>query len=75
MKSSYYTAVITNAYKKALNAVLAGGKVPSVWINEVYKVSHRDYYTGFFFGDSGNGQYYRDSRYIRDWEFSALVES
>jgi len=75
MKSSYYTAVITNAYKKALNAVLAGEKVPSVWIEEVYKVSHRDYYTGFYFGDGGKGQYYEDTRYIRDWEVAALVES
>jgi len=75
MKSSYYTAVITNAYKKALNAVLSGAEVPSVWIEEVNKVSHRDYYTGFYFGDSGEGQYYKDSRYIRDWEFAAQVES
>ena len=75
MKSSYYAAVITNAYKKAQEAVLAGGEVPRVWIEEVYKVSHREYYTGFYFGDSGKGQYYKDSLYIRDWEVSALVLS
>jgi len=75
MKSSYYAAVITNAYKKARDAVLSGREVPQVWIDEVYKVSHRDYYTGFYFGDSGKGQYYRDSLYIRDWEVSAMVIS
>lgn len=73
MKSSYYAAVITNAYKKARDAVLSGREVPKVWIDEVYKVSHRDYYTGFYFGDSGQGQHYRDSLYIRDWEVSAMV--
>lgn len=75
MKSSYYAAVITNAYKKAQEAVLKEGKVPEVWINEVNKVSHRNYYTGFYFGDEGRGQFYENSLYIRDFEVSAMVES
>ncbi len=74
MKSSYYAAVITNAYRKAQDAFLKNGSVPRVWIDEVQKVSHRRYYTGFYFGDEGNGQFYENSLYIRDWEISALVE-
>jgi putative protease len=75
MKSSYYAAVVTNAYKKAQEAVLKGEKVPQVWLDEVNKVSHRRYYTGFYFGDKGKGQFYENSLYIRDWEISAIVES
>ncbi len=75
MKSSYYAAVITNAYKKAQDAYLKCGYIPQIWIDEVYKVSHRSYYTGFYFGDVGQGQYYENSLYIRNWEVSAMVES
>ena len=42
--------------------------------NEVCKVSHREYYTGFYYGDSvENGQNYRQSSYIRDYEVIAEV--
>ena len=75
MKSSYYAAVITNAYKKAQDAYLNTGAVPQIWIDEVYKVSHRNYYPGFYFGDEGKGQYHENSLYIRNWEVSAMVES
>ena len=75
MKSAYYAAVITNAYKKAQDAYLKDGVVPQVWIDETGKVSHRNYYTGFYFGDEGKGQFYENSLYIRNWEVSAMVES
>ncbi len=75
MKSSYYAAVVTNAYKKAQEAYLKDGKIPRVWVEEVEKVSHRRYYTGFYFGDEGKGQFYENSLYIRDWEISAVVKS
>ena len=48
MKSSYYTAVITGAYRHAIDAYLSGIAIDPVWIEEVNKVSHRNYYTGFF---------------------------
>lgn len=37
-------------------------------IAEVEKVSHRVYYTGFYFGKEENGQHYSDSQYIRSYE-------
>lgn len=52
-KSSYYVAVVTNAYRSAVDAYLQQpeGFVLPEWIREeVYKVSHRGYCTGFFFG-------------------------
>ena len=50
MKSAYYTAVVTNAYRMAIDACLAGNVTPMPeWLAEVESVSHRDYDTGFFF--------------------------
>jgi putative protease len=51
MKSVYYTAVTTRAYRKALDAV-CGADVPDLeeYIADLYRVSHREYSTGFFFG-------------------------
>lgn len=72
MKSAYYAAVVTNAYRHALDA-LAAGKVPDpVWRAELDKVSHRPYSTGFYFGHPG--QYYPDSMYFSDAEVCAVVE-
>lgn len=74
-KSSYYTAIITNAYQHAIDAAMAGRPLEPIWREETEKVSHRNYYTGFYFGVPGNSQYYQESRYIRDWQISAVVES
>ena len=51
MKSVYYTAIVTRAYKKALDS-LAGKKVEDLqsYKNELLKVSHREFSTGFFYG-------------------------
>ncbi|MEA4964283.1 MAG: U32 family peptidase [Oscillospiraceae bacterium] len=74
-KSSYYTAIVTNAYQHAIEAAMAGTPLAPVWREETEKVSHRNYYTGFYFGTPGNSQFYGDSRYVRDWQISAIVVS
>ena len=51
MKSAYYTAVVTNAYRMAIDAYLADSVsyVPDpMWLRELESVSHRDYATGFY---------------------------
>lgn len=52
-KSAYYAAVVTNAYRVAIDEYLKNPVddfKPSQWvIDEVYKVSYRDYCTGFYF--------------------------
>ena len=73
MKSSYYTAVVTNAYRHALDAVAERNPVPEVWISETEKVSHRPYCTGFYFGDPG--QHYSESSYTTETDVAAVVES
>lgn len=52
MKSLYYTAVITRAYRASLRE-LAGEDVDmEAYRRELHKVSHRDYSTGFYFDDN-----------------------
>ena len=53
MKTEYYVANITNAYRKALDFVKSNKNkpLPDEIRNEVYKSSHRDYSCGFYFGD------------------------
>lgn len=72
-KSSYYAACVTNAYRHAIDAAMAGQPLDPLWRGEVEKVSHRHYSTGFFYGEPG--QYTDDGRYIRQWQVIAQVES
>ena len=70
-KSAYYAAVVTGAYRHAIDDVAAGRPIDPVWRNEVDHVSHRIYSTGFYFGEPG--QYTENSRYIRQWQVCAIV--
>ena len=70
-KSAYYAAIVTGAYRHVIDDVAAGRPVDSVWRDEVEHVSHRHYSTGFYYGQPG--QYYQNSRYIRDWQICAVV--
>ena len=75
-KSAYYVAVVTNAYKHALNyyAENLSNYTTPTWIKEeVYKISHREYSTGFYFGNSP-GQVYNSGGYVRDYEVVAVCE-
>ena len=70
-KSAYYAAVVTGAYRHCLDDALAGRPADKVWRDEVDHVSHRPYATGFYYGPPG--QYYENSRYVREWQVAALV--
>ena len=72
-KSAYYAAIVTGAYRHCIDDVAAGRAVDPVWRDEVEHVSHRIYSTGFYFGEPG--QYVDNSRYIREWQICAKVES
>jgi U32 family peptidase len=70
MKSLYYTAVVTRAYRKALDRI-EGKPVPdyAAYRADIDNVSHREYSTGFFFGrdrmDSPTkGSYERDYLFL-----------
>ena len=70
MKSVYYTAVVTNAYRAAIDGFLRDGKnyvLDPRWSDELDSVSHREYGTGYFFDDPmENAQTVKDMGYIRD---------
>ena len=72
-KSAYYAAIVTGAYRHAIDAAQAGQPLDPVWRDEVEHISHRHYSTGFFYGQPG--QYTENSRYIRNWQVVAMVES
>lgn len=77
-KSAYYTSVITNAYRQAIDAYLKNPSddyYPEKWvIEEMNKVSSREYCTGFYFGHPrDNAQIFYDGGYKRDWSVMAEV--
>ena len=72
-KSAYYAAIVTGAYRHVIDDIMAGREIDKVWRDEVDHVSHRIYSTGFYYGEPG--QYTAHSRYIREWQIVAKVES
>ena len=72
-KSAYYAAIVTGAYRHVIDDIYAGREIDKVWRDEVDHVSHRIYSTGFYYGEPG--QYVQNSRYIREWQIVAKVES
>ncbi len=75
MKSAYYTAVVTNAYKMAVNSYFSGKyEYKPEWLRELESVSHREYATGYFFSDPhGNANTTKNMGYLRDKAYLAVV--
>ena len=75
MKSAYYAAVVTNAYRHAIDEAASRLPLSPVWLAELQKLSHRKYCTGFYFGEPG--QYYgkNDTLYFAQADVCAVVES
>ncbi len=75
-KSHYYVAVTTNAYRGAINAYYTNSDAPTPqWVmEELNKISHRTYSTGFYYGRTPNMQTYENGGYIRDYAVVAVVE-
>ena len=77
-KSAYYAAAVTNAYRAAIDEYLKNPSMdfkPSQWIiDEMRKISYRDYCTGFYFNNPNeNAHVYYDGIYIREWDIIANV--
>jgi len=70
MKSPYYVANVTRIYKHAQYLLESDQKIPSLYFNELDKVSHRIYTEGFFDSfDSSQTQHFPSSAYSRDYQF------
>ena len=76
VKTAYYAAAVTGAYRRAVDLYVRDPlhyAPPQELLDEVMKVSHREYFTGFYFGDP-HTQHMDDSLYVREWDVCALVE-
>ncbi len=79
VKTSYYVATVVGAYRREIDRYFAD---PENYVfnkeeyEELCKVSHRPYTTGFYFGKPDeNSQVYTSSSYIRDYDLIGIVQS
>ena len=77
MKSAYYTAVVTNAYRMAMESYKSGKyEYNPLWLRELESVSHREYSTGYFFDRSEEeAKVCSDTGYLREKSYLATVLS
>jgi U32 family peptidase len=75
MKSVYYVAVVTKIYREAIDTYCRDPKnytYQATWKEELYKIPHRHYSTGFYFGEDGE-ETIEEGRNIRNYEFVGIV--
>ena len=76
MKSAYYTAAITNAYRMAIDDYFEGREFDLRCVKETENVSHREYGTGYFYSSPDTDANVVDANeYIADRPFLATVTS
>jgi len=77
MKSNYYVATVIRAYRKIIDNYFTREDNQfdfTYWRNELEKVSHRPYTTGFYFGKPGDSAAtLKSSGYIRPYDFIGVV--
>lgn len=77
MKSQYYVATVTNAYRRAVDILEKGGEYhcPEALLDELEKTSHRKYTTGFNYKDKQKeeSEYILSSQPVQTDEFVAVV--
>lgn len=77
MKSVHYVATVVKVYREALDCYYANPDqyTPKAeWWDELQKISHREYSTGFYFNKTTeNDQIYNGSTYKQSHDFIGLV--
>lgn len=77
MKSVHYAASVVKAYRMAIDSYFENPEAFAVkeeWLEELEKVSHRSYTTGFYYGKpTEKDQIYTSSSYIQTSDFVGLV--
>lgn len=71
MKSEYYVGCVVNAYRKRIDDYLNGRPYDITLNEELFKVNHREYTTGFYLGQAE--QCYTTSKPDNDYRFCAEV--
>lgn len=78
MKSVHYVATVVQAYRRAIDAYYRDPQnyaFDPTWHEDITKVSHRAYTTGFLFGKPGNEAHnYEESSYLRFYDFVGIVQ-
>lgn len=78
MKSVHYVATVVKAYRDAIDAYAkdpVNYQVNPQWLMELAKVSHRDYFTGFYFEKPKTEDHnYLTSKYLRNYDFVGVVK-
>lgn len=79
MKSVHYAASVTKAYRLAIDSYFADPEnftVKKEWMDELEKVSHRAYTTGFYYHQpDADDQIYGKTSYDQTSDFVGLVRS
>ena len=79
MKSVHYASSVVKAYRLAIDSYFADPEafeIKDEWLDELQKVSHREYTTGFYFNKpTEQDQIYGSSSYIQTSDFIGLVLS
>lgn len=80
MKSPYYVAAVTRVYREALDRYFTEPckyVYDQRWLSELEKISHREYGTGFFFGNQGyNSQTtHPGSVYLNEYDYLGTVHN
>jgi putative protease len=77
MKGIHYLASVVRVYREAIDRYFddpAGYRCRPEWLEELGKISHRGYTTGFFLGPPQDVDQEYHSRYIRSHEIVGIVE-
>jgi putative protease len=76
MKSAYYVAVVTRAYRQALNALTEQKEkyqCRQEWIDELGTTSNRGYTTGFAFAEEKINETSQEIKYVQTHEPAGIV--
>lgn len=78
MKSVHYVATVAKVYREALDCFAADPDhfvMQPEWLEELNKVSHREYTTGFYFNKTtSDDQIYGSSSYTQTHDFIGLIK-
>ncbi len=75
MKSLYYLATTARVYRDAIDRLTVDPTdIDPLWREELEKVSHRPYDTGFLFGHEDAKIHAEDTHYIRTHDFVGFVQ-
>lgn len=73
MKSVYYVSNVTRVYRSALDRAMEGKNPKPEILQELDTVSHREYTTGFYFGENLALNPTKTSKYLKDYTFLGFV--